>query len=221
MPRDSPSRRVLVVGLVGVLLLAGCSTLPTGGLSDADAVGEHVQQRYDRIDSYTATVTKTVETPTSSASVRARLDVETDERMRLTYESGARAGTTETVDLSASDAARPVLSTGLQRAGDGQRASYGALAETLVRTSNVTLERTTVLDGHRTAVVSLDRASDANASTSVERRVWIDTERRLPLKVETTWTGADGATTTETVRYANVTVHEHDATSGGTGEATA
>ncbi|WP_156105793.1 outer membrane lipoprotein-sorting protein [Halobellus rufus] len=206
MPRRQYRRHSLAIGVVGLLLLAGC-IVPTGGNLDPDSVSENVQDRYDRIDSYETTVTKTVETPTETASVRARVAVEPGEKMQITYRNGAQAGAVETIDLSAESSGQPTLSTGLERARNGQHASYGALAGTLVETNNVTVERRTTIDGQRVAVISLVPDADATAA-SVERTLWIDTERQLPLRVETTWTDADGRVVTETIEYANTTVDE-------------
>lgn len=217
MPRSKTTRRRALVGLVGVLLLAGCIGLPTGGISDADSVGESVQNRYDAIESYSATVTRTVETSSGAATASARLAVDTDDRMRVAYETGPRAGTVETIDLSADNNAGPVLSTSLGRANDGRAVSYGALAATLVRTNDVTLERTTVVDGRHTAVVSLVPHDAENGSASIERRLWIDTERRIPVRIETTWTDDAGESVTETVRYTNVTIVEANESSAGDG----
>ncbi|GGN10000.1 LolA family protein [Halarchaeum nitratireducens] len=202
MPRRT-KRCALTIGLVGALLLAGCSTLPSGGLN-ADAVGEQVQHRYDAIEGYSATVTKTVEANDETSTVRAHVSADVDGATTVTYRSGPDAGTTVRYETPTR---APVLSAGRRDAAT-RDATYGALAASLVRTSNVSVDGTTVLDGHRTAIVSL---SPANASVNdTERRVWVDTDRRIPLRVETTWTTASGTTVTETVRYENVTLSETD-----------
>ena len=79
-----------------------------------------------------------------------------------------------------------------------------------MRTNNVTVEQTAVLGERRTVVVSLVPHSTEQSETddSIERRLWIDSERLIPLQIETTWTKADGQTVTETVRYSNVTLGE-------------
>jgi len=104
----------------------------------------------------------------------------------------------------------PVLSTSIQHRSESQVPSYGALAAELVRTNNVTVEQTAVLDERKTVVVSVLPHSNEIAETgdNVERRLWIDSERLIPLQIETTWTKADGQTVTETVRYSNVTLGE-------------
>ncbi|ADQ68918.1 outer membrane lipoprotein-sorting protein [Halogeometricum borinquense DSM 11551] len=211
MPRKQHRRRIaLTAGLVGLILLAGCLSVPGSSISNAESVGDQVQARYDAIDRYEATVTKTVQTTSDTSSVRATVSVDTAESARIEYHTGPRAGTVANIDLSSASPARPSLSTSVQSATDGQVPTYGALASELVRSNNVTVERTTVLDGRQTAVVSLVPNADETNGTavSVERRVWVDTERLIPLRIETTWTGESGETVTETVRYTNVTLSE-------------
>ncbi|GAA0313423.1 hypothetical protein [Halarchaeum salinum] len=202
MPRRT-KRCALTLGLVGALLLAGCSTLPTGGLSDADAIGEQVQHRYDAIEGYSATVTKTVETEHATSTVSAHVSADTDGATTVTYRSGPNAGSTVTYETATRASA---LATGPSDAAT-RGSTYGALAASLVRTNDVSITGTAVVEGHQTAVVSLTDGNTSDADDAA-RRVWIDTERRIPLRVETTWTTADGVNVTETVTYTNVTLRE-------------
>lgn len=209
MPRKRIDRRhALLIGVAGLALLAGCTASSGGTLADAERVSEEVQTRYDALDGYTATVTQTVTSPAGTSTVQARVTANTSSWARIEYLNGPQAGTVRTVDLTA-DGTAPTFSAGLQSSTDSGVQSYGALAEALVRTNNVTVEGTETLDGHRTAVVSLVPERTGAAAVSVEQRVWVDVERRVPLRVETTWTGADGQTTTETVRYTDVTLYEN------------
>jgi outer membrane lipoprotein-sorting protein len=213
--RQHQRQRALAVGLACLFLLAGCTTVQNGSVTDPDAVGDHVQTRYDSIDRYEATVTKTVTGPAQTTTVRASLTVETDEYTRIEYQTGPRAGTVTTIDTSSARSGQPTLSTGARAAMDGAVPTYGALASELVATSNVTVERTTVLDGRQTAIVSFvpdNTTDDRTTDVRVERHVWIDTERQIPLQIETTWSMADGESVTETVRYTNVTVTEQSQT---------
>ena len=142
----SPRRGAVAVLLVGALLSTGCIGLPSV-VSNAESVGDAVHQRYESIDRYSATVTKTVETSTGTSHVRAIIMVDTDEEMRIVYQTGPRSGTVERLNISSTSATRPLLSTGLKQVCGGST-SYGALAAKLVRTSNVSLDRMTTLDGH-------------------------------------------------------------------------
>jgi len=224
MPRkQQQKRRAISLGFACLLLLAGCTAVQDGSITDPDAVGEHVQTRYDSIERYEATVTKTVSNAAQTSTVRADLTVETDDYTRIEYQTGPRAGTVTTIDTSGPASNRPTLSTGARTAMDGQIPSYGALASELVRTNNVTIDGTTVLDGRQTAIVSFvpENATDGQpAAVTVERRIWVDTERQIPLKIETTWSTADGESVTETVRYTNVSVTERSQTGANRAEAT-
>jgi len=200
--------QLLAIGLV--VLLAGCLAVPSGSISNADSVGEQVQSRYDAIDRYEATVTKTVEIDDSTSSIHATVTAAKSEFTRIAYHSGPNAGTVTKINASTSSNIDPTLSTNIQHPSESQVPSYGALAAELVRTNNVTVEQTAVLGERRTVVVSLVPHSTEQSETddSIERRLWIDSERLIPLQIETTWTKADGQTVTETVRYSNVTLGE-------------
>ena len=200
--------KLLAIGLV--VLLAGCLAVPSGSISNADSVGEQVQSRYDAIDRYEATVTKTVEIDDSTSSIHATVTTVKSEFTRIAYHNGPHAGTVTRINASRSSNVDPVLSTSIQHRSESQVPSYGALAAELVRTNNVTVEQTAVLDERKTVVVSVLPHSNEIAETgdNVERRLWIDSERLIPLQIETTWTKADGQTVTETVRYSNVTLGE-------------
>jgi hypothetical protein len=154
------------------------------------------------------TVTQTVTTDGGSSSVRARVTANTSSWAHVEYLSGPHGGTSRMIDLSGTGTL-PTFSTGLQRATAGPVPSYGGLAEALVRTSELDVDRIETLDGHRTAVVSLVPESSTSDRVRVERRLWIDIDRRLPLQIETTWTRSDGQTVTETVRYTDIALYEN------------
>jgi len=198
------------VGIGLVVLLAGCLAVPSGSVSDADSVGEQVQLRYDAIDRYEATVTKTVDAGDRTSSVHATVTVDKSEFTRIAYHSGPHAGTVRKTSASSTATVDPILSTSLGPSSERQLPSYGALAAELVRTNNVTVEQTAVLGERRTVVVSVVPDS-TETDDRVERRLWIDSERLIPLRIETTWTRSDGQTVTETVRYSNVTLGEQGA----------
>jgi len=200
--------QALAIGLV--VFLAGCIAVPSGSISNADSVGEQVQSRYDAIDRYEATVTKTVDTGDRTSSVHATVTVVKSDFTRIAYHSGPRAGTVSETRTSSTSKATPMLSTSIQPPSERQLPSYGALAAELVRTNNVTVDRTAVLGERRTVVVSVmpDSTETTETDDRVERRLWIDAERLIPLRIETTWTQSDGQTVTETVRYSNVTLGE-------------
>lgn len=200
--------RVAVTAALAVLTLtAGCiGGLSTDGSVDAAAVGETVEQRYDALDGYEATITRTVDVDgTTTTEARATVTVR-DEQRAVEYTAGPRAG--ETVEASADG---PVFGAGASADTPATAASYGTLAEALVRTSDVSVERVTRHDGHRTAVVELQPLE--NATTDVTRTVWVDLNRAIPLQVVTSWTTADGQEATTTVAYDDVTLLENQSAS--------
>lgn len=196
-------RVAAVSALLVTSLTAGCiGGLPVGGSLDADAVGEQVEQRYDSLDGYSATVTRTIEVGDGTDVARARVTVRGDRR-DVTYTAGPRAG--ETVTGPADD--RPVFGAALGVDGPATASGYGALAAALVASANVTVDRVTTVDGRRTAVVELE-PTDAAAS-DLTRTVWVDLDRRIPTTVVTSWTTTSGDTVTVTVEYDDVTLYEN------------
>jgi outer membrane lipoprotein-sorting protein len=196
--------------LVVLSLLAGCSgSLPVGSTPDAATVGDEVEQRYAALEGYSATVTRTVEVGDNQTTTSAEVTVDTGDRRRVAYTAGPRAGTTV---RTAADAG-PVFDTGAGVGTTGTPAVYGALAETLVAASDVTLDRVTTRDGRRTAVLTFEPASNASAAAPADltRTVWVDLERRIPLQVETTWTTAAGQQASVSVTYDDVTLFDSEA----------
>lgn len=196
--------------LAVLTLTAGCiGGLSADGSVDAAAVGETVEQRYAALDGYEATITRTVEVDGATTSeARASVTVR-DDRRAVEYTAGPRAG--ETVEASADE---PVFGAGASADAPATAAGYGALAEALVRGSEVSVERVTRHDGHRTAVVELRPLEDATDGggdeAPVTRTVWVDLDRAVPLQVVTDWTTADGEPATTTVAYDDVTLVENE-----------
>lgn len=202
-------RVAVAAALVALTLTAGCiGGLSTDSSVNAAAVGDAVEQRYAALDGYDATVSRTVEVGDATTETRADVTVHGDQR-DVMYTAGPNAGETVT---SAADSG-PVFTTGPSNTGAVAPASYGTLAETLVRTSNVSVDRVTSYGGHQTAVVELTPAADATATgtANVTRTVWVDLNRKIPLKVVTSWTTADGQPATVTVSYDDVDLHENNA----------
>jgi outer membrane lipoprotein-sorting protein len=64
---------------------------------------------------------------------------------------------------------------------------------------------------------------DSAAETRPERRVWIDAERAVPLRIESTWT-EDGQRVEETIQFENISLRapkQLPETASSTGGATA
>lgn len=198
----------VTAALAVLALTAGC----IGGLSaddslDATAVGDAVEQRYDALDGYEATITRTVEVDGATAAEAEASVTVRDEQREIEFTAGPRAG--ETVQASVEE---PIFGAGADSDSPATAAGYGALAAALVRTSDVSVERVTRYDGHRTAVVeleALDNATTGDAS-DLTRTVWVDVDRAIPLQVVTSWTTADGEQVTTTVAYEDVTLHGNE-----------
>lgn len=215
MPRLPTNRRIaLTVGIVVALLLAGCSAVPSGTVSGPPAqIGEQVQSRYDSIDWYSATVDRSVTTSEGTTTTSASVVVKSGEWMQVTYRSGPRTGTTTHVSLS--DTSAPQALYKMQWSGTDQShpPSLGAMATAVAKTHNLTIDRTTVIDGHVVAVLSID---PRNGTTDPNERqhLWVDTQRRIPLKYVSTWTDTNGQKTTETIQFSNITIHESTNSTG-------
>ena len=208
-----PHRRwgVLLLGVVGLLLTAGCLGSVGTSVDDPRSVARQVDARYDALDEYRTTIERTVSVGDTTATTRATLRFVKGESLQIAYHTGPRAGTVTAVDdptpstLLSTDAARAETAVG------ETPASYGAVAANLVRTNNVTYSGTTVLDGRPAVVLSLEPAANETATNLVERRVWIDAERRVPLRVVSTWRGESGEIT-ETLRFTNTSLSVANAT---------
>ncbi|MCD2202263.1 hypothetical protein [Halobacterium sp. KA-6] len=196
-------RVAAATALVVVSLTAGCiGGLSADGSVDASAVGDAVEQRYAALNGYDATVTRTVEVGDSTTTARANVTVRGDRR-EVTYTAGPRAGET----IAGTTDGGPVFDAGTSAGSPATAAGYGALAEALVRTSDVSVERVTTYDGHRAAVVELDPQENAtDDGANATRTVWVDLDREIPLKVVTSWTTADGQSASVTVTYDDVTL---------------
>ncbi|NIB98961.1 outer membrane lipoprotein-sorting protein [Halobacterium sp. R2-5] len=195
-------RAATVVALAVITLTAGCSAgLSADGSVDADAVGDTVEQRYAALNGYDATITRTVSVGDSVSEARASVAVRGEQR-EVRYTAGPYAGETAT-----GSADGPVF--GAAGVDAPAADSYGALAEALVRTSDVSVERVTTYDGHRTAVVELSPESNATDAQNLTRTVWVDLDREIPLKVVTSWTTAGGQPASVTVTYDDVTLYEN------------
>lgn len=183
-------------------LTAGCiGGLPVGGSLDGDAVREQVEQRYDSLDGYSTTVTRTVEVGDDTDVARATVSVRGDSR-DVTYTVGPQAGKTVTGPADAGS----VFGAAIGADSPDTASSYGALAESLVTSANVTVERVATVGDRRTAVLEIEPTDPAAANLT--RTVWVDLDRRVPTMVVTSWTTTSGDTATITVEYDDITLNE-------------
>jgi outer membrane lipoprotein-sorting protein len=218
MPRNGtalPRQRAVLLVAVGLLLVgAGCLGTTGRSVEDTETVAQQVESRHDALSGYRATVVRTVSTDVSSTTTLATVEVENPDYRRVEYHTGPRAGEVSVTNATAEPVFAPTT------AGTGTPATYGALAARLVRGNEVEYLGRTEVRGHETAVVSLipSNRTDGNEerTTVAERRLWVDTERLVPLRVRTTWETPHG-TLTETISYRNVTLRDGaNATAPGT-----
>lgn len=160
-----------------------------------------MEQRYAALEGYEATVSRTVEVGDESVESTAEVRVKRGETRTVTYTAGPRAG--ETIVESADNG--PVFDASLGADSAGTAADFGSLAASLVDAADVSVDRVTTHDGHRAAVLKLT-PSDAEETTETTRTVWVDLDRRIPLRVVTAWTTEDGEDATMTVEYDDVTL---------------
>ena len=218
MPRIAtalPRQRAVLLVAVGLLLVgAGCLGTTGRSIEDTETVAQQVESRHDALSGYRATVVRTVSTDASSTTTLATVRVENPDHRRVEYHTGPRAGEVSVTNATAEPVFAPTT------AGTGTPATYGALAARLVRGNDVEYLGRTSVRGHETAVVSLVPSNrtdgDRGHTVVAERRLWIDTERLVPLRVRTTWETPHGSVT-ETIGYRNVSLREGaSATAPGT-----
>ena len=201
---DNP-RRISLVGLVGLLFVtAGCLAPAGTEIDDSKAVAEQVESRYEALDGFQATMVRTVERGQYNNTTRAGVAFEKGNYLRIAYRTGPKAGTVTVIDdpepsrLLANGAAETVRAD----ASD----VYGALAADLVERNDVVFDGTSTIDGHRVAVYSLTPANGSGEPEQprlLERRVTVDVERMVPIRLESTWR-ADDQEITETIRFTDV-----------------
>lgn len=203
-------RTAAVSAIVVTALTAGCiGGLQVEGSVDPGVVEQQVEQRYAALDGYSASITRTVEVGDATRVSRATVTVERGAHRKVTYTAGPRAG--EAVVESAD--AGPVFGAALGGSSPSTPAEFGALAGSLVRANDVTVERVTTHESRRTAVLELTPSS-AEPGANVTRTVWVDLDRRVPLRVVSSWTTADGESATVTVEYDDVALHEANESTG-------
>lgn len=211
-------RRRTAIGVVGlVLVTAGCLGTPGTEVDNPEAVTDPVESRYEQLDGFQATMIQTVETDDRSTEARATVTFDKGDYLRIAYHTGPKAGSVTVVD----DPSPSKLFAGTRT--DTQRSDastfYGTVVADLVRENEVVFDGRERLDGRPTAVFSVTPPGDDEAmERSPERRIWIDTDRVVPLRIESNWT-ADGETVTETIRFEDISLgipgYDASAASGG------
>lgn len=201
-------RQVGLVGLVGLLFVTAGCLAPTGTeIENSRAVAEQVESRYETLDGFQATMVQTVESANQTDVTRASVVFEKGAYLKIAYKTGPRAGTVTVIDDPSPSRLIGRADTGSSERGDAE--IVGAIAASLVHRNDVVYEGSTTLDQHRVAIFSLTPPADTNTTADHSRlsarRVWIDTDRGVPLKIQSTWSTA-GENVTKTIRLQNVSV---------------
>jgi outer membrane lipoprotein-sorting protein len=201
------NRRRAAIGVVGVVLVtAGCLGTPGSEVDDPEAVMDQVDARYEELEGFQATMIQTVETADETSQARATVTFDKEEFLKIAYHSGAKAGAVSMVE----DPTEKLFGDRNADTANSQAETfYGTVAADLVRDRRIVFNGTERVDGRRTAVFSMTATADAAASAP-ERTVWIDTDRVVPLRIESQWV-ADGETVTETIRFEDVSLGSPDA----------
>jgi len=203
---DSPRRTLLALAIVALTVTSGCvgsvGSLDSG--ITADQVSDHVQTKYEQIDSYEATVETTIVGPNTSRTTRTdvvakpQLGFQRSEYLGPDSMAGnvivSNATTTWTYNAT-ENSARRLDTSGL---GQSMQPDYGQLVESYQDRYDVTVDGTTTVADRETYVVHL---TPKNASQfASEMTLWVDTERWFPVQQRSSYT-IDNETTTVTTTY--------------------
>lgn len=194
-----------LLSVVGLLLTAGCLASVGTPINDPQSVAQQVETRYDTLDEYQTTIERTVTVGDTTATTQAVVRFEKGESLQVAYHTGPEAGTVTVID---NPSPSNLLSTNVVAAETTAAetpASYGAFAGHLVQSNNVTYRGTTVLDDNPAVVLSLKPMENETSGQLTERRIWIDAERRVPLRIESTWE-QNNQNVTETIRFTNTSL---------------
>jgi outer membrane lipoprotein-sorting protein len=200
-PSWSRTRRRTVLGVVGLAVLtAGCLGAPGTEVDDPGAVADQVESRYEQLDGFEATMVQRVTVGNETRTTHATVAFEKDESLRIAHRTGPKAGEVTVIE----NPSAKLFSGETTDAESEASARFGTVAADLVRENEVVFEGTERLDGQPAAVFSITPPDDT-AATQPERRVWIDAERVVPLRIESNWT-EDGQQVNETIRFRNVSL---------------
>lgn len=195
------TRRRALLGVVGlVFVTAGCLGAPGTEVDDPNAVADQVESRYETLDGFEATMLQRVAVGNETRTTRATVAFDKGDSLTIAYHTGPNAGEVTVIENPSTK-----LFAGDRAETDAEAsARFGTVAADLVRDNEVVFEGTERVDGHPAAVFSITPPEDA-AQTQPERQVWVDAERVVPLRIESSWT-EDGQQVNETIRFRNVSL---------------
>jgi outer membrane lipoprotein-sorting protein len=200
-----------------MFVMAGCLGAPGTEVNDSSAVANQVESRYERLEGFQSTMVRQVEVENKTRTSRASVTFDKGDSLRVAYHTGPNAGEVTTVENSSAK-----LFTGERTDSESEASAlYGTIAADLVREEEVVFEGRDRYDGRPVAIFSITPPKNASENRS-ERRVWVDVDRMVPLRIESTWT-EDGTHVHETLRFENVSLEapEQRSDTTSTGGATA
>lgn len=194
--------RILITTAFLILgMTAGCmSGTPTTDEVNAKTLDNVAENRYNTVDGYTATVSRTVTIGENTTTARATVTTH-GAQQQIRYLRGQNAGTTTTQSVD-----RPIFTTTPPTTITPIPASYTALTDTLSGTHTINVEKLIRYHGAQTAVVTFTPTTEtptANA-TVVSRTVWINIPQKLPVKIIESWTTPSGQPVTVETTFADV-----------------
>ncbi|MFC3957054.1 DUF4367 domain-containing protein [Halovivax cerinus] len=200
---DAPlTRRVLpVAAVVALLLLAGCSAVTLDGDPDPERIGELAEERYDDIDSYSATITYHADGERLSVQEVVAAPHENKQYIE-TVESGGESSELVTVSNgSVTWTYQPDENTVrlFDQSTPLENVSYSEQIEEMVENSEISYDGTDTVDDRDTHVVTVV-PDDTNGT---ETTYWLDQETYFPVKYELTHR-FDGETSVMTVEYTDL-----------------
>lgn len=204
---DSPWRTLLALVLVALAVTSGCvgsvGSLDSG--LTADQISDHVQTKYEQIDSYEATVETRIDGPNTTRTTRShvvakpQLGFQYSEYLAPEDMAGdvvvTNATTTWSYDAS-ENSARRFDTSGITQS---TQPDYGELVEHYQDRYDVTVDGTTTVADRETYVVHLT-PKNASQQFTGEMTLWVDTERWFPVQQRSSYT-IDNETTTVTTTY--------------------
>jgi outer membrane lipoprotein-sorting protein len=197
---ERSGRVLLVTGIAALALLSGC----TGDLAQdpsEQGFSDEIQQQYQSIQSYEATVVTQYDSPGRDQSVTKRVVAQPHhDRRRVEYvRPEAKRGITIILDGGRRYSHNPGVP------GDRDPLPGPGLDELLdlhVEHYDASIEGTATIDGHETDLVHLTPADEKAIYHNVS--LWVDQKRQVPLQTRVALN--DSATVTRTYRNLSLNV---------------
>jgi len=199
------------LAVAAMLVLAGCSTT-SGPLNEQEQtrVADKLADRLQNIDRVEATVAvdSTLGERSFNSTTHIRANLETGEYRSRVIAPEERAGDVSVFNGSTMvvyDASEnTVRKTHLESSSAGMRASLDQAFDRVVEETDIIVNGTERVNGRETHKVTLVPVSNASAAAE-SLTLWVDADRLLPVKMQTTM--STSKETTMTVTFSDVTIN--------------